>query len=338
MKLGVISPNLMGVGFEEGLQYAQNLGLQAIEVAACGPAASDIYCDRERLVADKGEVRRWLEAFERRGLEISALLAHGAPLSPNKRVADEYTRQFCQACDLMGMAGLTRMTILAGLPEGAEGDTAPNWVAFAEWADLRDIVKWQWEKRVLPYWREQSKVAADNGVTLCFEMHGGDMVHNPITAKRLHDELGDVAACNLDTSHMWYQGIDPIEAIRFLGPLVRHVHAKDTFIHDHHARVRGLFDTASTEEPANRSWTYAPPGWGHDSLFWREFVATLRLVGYDDVLSIESESEYFDVREGVEKAVGFLKPIILERAVGPRWWEEAGIKRAGELSMGDEES
>ena len=63
MKLGVISPNLMGVGFEEGLQYAQNLGLQAIEVAACGPAASDIYCDRERLVADKGEVRRWLEVW-----------------------------------------------------------------------------------------------------------------------------------------------------------------------------------------------------------------------------------------------------------------------------------
>ena len=206
--------------FEDGLKFAHDIGLRALEVGVCGLGSQPEYCDREKLVKDKGEIRRWLEAFERNDLEISAMIGHGAPLTPDKRAAAEYSRQFRQACEFMGMAGLTRMTLLSGLPEGAEGDTAPNWVAFAEWAYLRDTVEWQWEQRLLPYWREHSKIAADNGVTLCFEMHGGDMVHNPITLKRLHDELGPVAACNFDTSHMWYQGIDPIEALRVLGPLV----------------------------------------------------------------------------------------------------------------------
>ncbi len=323
--------------FEDGLKFAHDIGLRALEVGVCGLGSQPEYCDREKLVKDKGEIRRWLEAFERNDLEISAMIGHGAPLTPDKRAAAEYSRQFRQACEFMGMAGLTRMTLLSGLPEGAEGDTAPNWVAFAEWAYLRDTVEWQWEQRLLPYWREHSKIAADNGVTLCFEMHGGDMVHNPITLKRLRDELGPVAACNFDTSHMWYQGIDPIEALRVLGPLVQHIHAKDTLIHAHHARVRGMFDTTSVEDPASRSWTYTIPGWGHAEEFWREFVATLRLIGYDHVVSIESESEYFDPLEGVEKAVAFLKPIMLERPVGPKWWEIAGIKRAGDFAMTSEE-
>ena len=337
MKLGVISPNLLEFEFEEGLQYARDLGLRAVEVGACGLASNPKYCDREKLVKDKGEVRRWREAFERYGLEVSALMGHGAPLSPDKRLAGEYARQFRQTCELMEMAGISRMTLLAGLPEGAEGDTAPNWVAFAEWAHLRDTVAWQWERRLLPYWRQHAKIAADHGVTLCFEMHGGDLVHNPITCKRLHDELGPVAACNFDTSHLWYQSIDPIEALRFLGPLVQHVHAKDTLIHSHHARVRGMFDTTSVEDPANRAWTYTPPGWGHGEGFWREFVATLRLVGYDHVVSLESESEYFDPREGVEMAAAFLKPIIFEHPVGPKWWELQGLRRAGDFTTASEE-
>ncbi len=338
MKLGVISANLMHLEFEDGLRYARDIGLGAVEVGACGLGSTTKYCDRERLVKDKGEVRRWLDSFARHDLEISALLGHGAPLTPDKAAAAEYSRQFRQACQLAEMAEIPLMTLLSGLPEGAEGDTAPNWVAFAEWDYLRDTVEWQWEKRLLPYWREHGKIAADHGLTLCFEMHGGDMVHNPITLKRLHDELGPVAACNLDTSHLWYQSIDPIEAVRFLGPLVRHIHAKDTAIHSHNARLRGLMDTTSVEVPEDRAWTYTLCGWGHGAEFWREFAATLRFVGYDHVLSVEMESEYFDVEEGLEKAVEFLKPMVLEKQPEAKWWEVAGMQRAGGFDLPQKET
>jgi sugar phosphate isomerase/epimerase len=332
VKLGVISQNLMQFKFEEGLRHARDLGFQAVEVGACGLWGRN-FCDVEKLLADKGEIDRWLEAFARHDLEISALGGHGAPLLPDKTVAEEYSREFRQTCKLMELAGIKRLTLLAGLPEGAEGDTAPNWVTFAEWPFLRDTLKWQWEKRLIPYWREHGKIAHDHGVTLCFEMHGGDLIHNPVALKRLHEELGPVVGCNFDISHMWYQGIDPIEALRYLGPLVQHVHAKDVLIHQHNVRLRGMMATIPNEQLTERPWTYTLSGWGHDEVAWREFVTTLHLLGYDHVLSVEMESEYFDVEEGLAKSVAFLKPLVLEKPPGPKWWEIAGMGRAGGLTQ-----
>ncbi len=332
MKLGVISQNFMQFEFEEGLRQARDLGFQAMEVGACGLWGAK-FCEREKLLADPGEIRRWLDAFARHDLEISSLGGHGAPLLPDEEAAAEYSRQFRQTCELMEKASIQRLTLLAGLPEGAEGDTAPNWVAFAEWPFLRDTLEWQWEKRLLPYWREHGKIAADHGVTLCFEMHGGDMIHNPVTLMRLRQELGPVTACNFDIAHMWYQGIDPIEAVRYLGDAIQHVHVKDTRIHDANARIKGMMDTTTIEQPEQRSWTYTLVGWGHDAAVWRDFISTLRLSGYDHVLSVEMECEYIQVEEGLEKSVAFLKPMVLEHPPGPKWWEYVGLERAGGLSQ-----
>ena len=144
MKLGVISANLMLYEFEEGLQYAQDLGLQAVETGGIGLWPGR-YCDLDKLLADQGEVDRWLDAYARHGLEISALGAHGALLIPDKEAARKYSQGFRRQCKLAEMAGIPRMTLLSGLPEGAEGDTAANWVTFAEWPFLRDTLEWQWE-------------------------------------------------------------------------------------------------------------------------------------------------------------------------------------------------
>lgn len=330
MKLGVISQNFMQFEFDEGLRQAHSLGFKAMEVGACGLWGTT-YCDRQKLLANPGEIRRWLDAFAANELEISALGAHGAPLTPNKKAAAEYSAQFRQTCELMGKTGIQRLTLLAGLPEGAEGDTAPNWVSFAEWPFLRDVLEWQWEKRLLPYWREHAQIASDNGVTLCFEMHGGDMIYNPPALMRLRNELGPVAACNFDIAHMWYQSIDPVEAVRYLGAAIQHVHVKDTRIHAANARLKGLLDTTNIEQPAQRSWTYTLAGWGHDASIWRDFVSTLRLIGYNHVLSVEMECEYIQVEEGLEKSVDFLQPMILEHTPGRKWWEHAGMDRAGGL-------
>ena len=157
------------------------------------------------------------------------------------------------------------------------------------------------------------------------------MIHNPVTLMRLHEEIGPVVACNFDIAHMWYQGIDPIEAVRYLGPLIQHVHVKDTLIHEHNLRLKGFMDSGTPERPDERSWTYTLAGWGHDATLWKEFVTTLRLIGYDYVLSVEMESEYIDVQEGLEKSLEFLKPIVLQKSPGKRWWDIAGMERAGGL-------
>ena len=307
--------------FEEGLQYAHELGLQAIELGGIGlwPKGKG-YCEVDRLLADRGEIERWLDAFARHDLEISALSGHGAPLTPDKEAAQEYSRQFRRQCKLAELAGITRMTLLAGLPEGAEGDTAPNWVTFARVAFLARHPRVAVGEAPDPVLAEARQDRSGSwGYAL---LRDARRRHDPQPGDADEIAPGDRPRRCLQLRYfppMWYQGIDPIEAVRYLGPLVQHVHAKDTLIHHHHARVRGLMDSSTTEHPEERAWTYTLVGWGHGEVTWREFVATLRLIGYDHVISLEMECEYIDVKEGLEKSVGFFKPILLEKRPVAKW-------------------
>ena len=134
------------------------------------------------------------------------------------------------------------------------------------------------------------------------------------TLKRLHEEIGSVIACSFAPCHMWYQGIDPIDALHDVGSVVRAVHVDDTIIHGPQVRERGLMDPGVAGRPAQRAWTFAPPGFGHDEAFWREFLSTLRWIGYDGALNIEVECPFLSVKEGLEKSAAFLKPILFEEA------------------------
>jgi sugar phosphate isomerase/epimerase len=138
---------------------------------------------------------------------------------------------------------------------------------------------------------------------------------------RLRGILGPVAGCNFDPSHLFWQGIDPLESLRALGDAVYHVHAKDSLVEVSNARLNGFMDPKPFGEVQARSWTFRTPGWGHDESFWRGFVSTLRLIGYEDVISLEIEGdEFMDSLEGLDKAVAFLRPLVLERKPGVQWW------------------
>jgi len=326
MKLGLITTGLVQHEFERGLDVAQQLGFDTIEIG-CAGFHSLRYADPERLLADAGTFDRWRAAFEERSLSISALAVHGAPLSPDPDEAATYEKQFRQCCELAARLGVDRLTLLAGCPEGAPGDRTPSWIVtpFPPW-NLQAL-EWQWENRLVPYWREKAKVASDHGCRLCFEMSPADMVFNPATLLRLRNEVGSVVGCNLDPSHLFWQQIDPLEAIRVLGPLVWHVHAKDTRMQDHEVRVNGVLDWKPHSDLAHRSWLFRTVGYGHPESFWRDFVSTLRAVGYDDVLSIEHEDDLIDADEGLAKAAALLRGVLIERPVGARWWEFVGESR-----------
>jgi sugar phosphate isomerase/epimerase len=324
MKLGINTAFIMTFDVEDGLRFAANLGMHVAEVATCGIAFNNKYCRLDQLTSDEGELHRWQDTYARHGIKVVSLSAHGAPLTPNKEIADEYRRQFRLACQFAERIGVKKMTLIAGTPEGAEGDTCPVWITQqVEVPFYRKILEWQWEKRLIPYWKEQGKIAADHGVTLCFENQVGDMLHSPVQIRRFHEEIGAVSACNFDISHIWAQGMDPIEALRYLGDLVQHVHIKDTLIHNHNLRLKGFTDSTYPTKPLERAYTFTIPGWGHDDGVWREVIATLRLISYDDILSMEMECEYMNIEEGLKKAVAFLNPIVLETPIGKRWWQVA---------------
>ncbi|MCK9906464.1 TIM barrel protein, partial [Frankia sp. Cpl3] len=79
------------------------------------------------------------------------------------------------------------------------------------------MLTWQWEEKLIPYWREWGAYAASHHVRVALEMHGGFLVHTPGTLLKLREQVGEVIGANFDPSHMWWQGIDPVAAIKILG-------------------------------------------------------------------------------------------------------------------------
>ena len=101
--------------------------------------------------------------------------------------------------------------------------------------------------------------------------------------------------------------------IRTLGKAgaIFHFHAKDTKIDKYNTAVNGVLDTKPYGDEINRSWVFRTVGYGHDSVFWKDLVDNLRLVGYDRVLSIEHEDSIMTIDEGLQKAVAFLKGVCI---------------------------
>lgn len=329
MKLGLITTGIVGHPFEEGLDLAQELGFSEIELG-CGGFHSKRYADPAALLADPIALDRWRDAFARRSLAISALAIHGAPLSPDPAEAAVYEAELHAAFELAERLGITRLTLLAGLPEGGPGDRTPSWVVtpFPPWN--LEALEWQWEERLVPYWRRLGALASDHGCRLCFEMSPADMVFNPASLLRLRDAVGPVVCCNFDPSHLFWQQIDPLEAIRALGDTIVHVHAKDTRVQTHESRLNGILDPKPHAELTTRSWLFRTVGYGHGEEFWREFVSTLRAVGYDDVISVEHEDDLIDPDEGLAKAAALLRGILIERPVAARWWESMAAQEGAD--------
>jgi sugar phosphate isomerase/epimerase len=109
-------------------------------------------------------------------------------------------------------------------------------------------------------------------------------------------------------------------AIRTLGAAILHFHAKDTRIDPINARLNGVLDMTSYREANQRSWIFRTVGYGHGEEVWRNMVSDLRMAGYDGALSIEHEDALMSSQEGFEKAVQFLRGLVIRQAVGKPFW------------------
>ena len=53
---------------------------------------------------------------------------------------------------------------------------------------------------------------------------------------------------------------------------------------------------------------------------WNAVISTLKATGYDGVISIEHEDSMMSPKEGLEKAISFLKEVIIYEQPGEMWW------------------
>jgi sugar phosphate isomerase/epimerase len=319
MKIGVFMVLFGNWELGKALDYVKGLGITTVEIGA-GNYPGDAHCQPRRLLAKPAALRRWKEQFDSRGMEISALSCHGNPLHPDERIAKAHRTVQRETIRLAKALGVKRVATFSGCPGGSARSARPNWITCPWPSDFSDALKWQWERRVIPFWKDEAKFARDHGIKVCIEPHPGFVVYNTETLLRLRDECGKNIGANLDPSHLFWQGMNPLTVARALSDAVFHVHAKDVRIDALNVSLNGVLDTKHYGNEVERGWIFRTVGYGHDALFWKDFVSTLRTVGYDDVLSIEHEDSLMSVDEGLRKAVEFLKGVVLHEPRGAMWW------------------
>ena len=312
MKLGVLT-NLFGkMSLEEALTKFEALGIEAAEIG-CGGYPGKAHCDPKILLNDKKALDEFKATLARHHIELSNLSAHGNPVHPDKKIAKAFHDDFIDAVLLAEKLGVDTVVTFSGCPGGSPEDKTPNWATCAWPEDFRTVLKYQWDEVLIPYWKKTAEFARNHGVTkIAFEMHPGFCVYNPETMLRIREAVGETLGANFDPSHLIWQGIDPVAAIKALEGAIYHFHAKDTKLDKYNVAKFGVLDTKHYSDEAHRSWIFRSVGYGNGLDYWRDIISALRLVGYDKVMSIEHEDSLMTPEEGLRHAVEFLKQSIIK--------------------------
>lgn len=320
MKLGVFIAAFASMEFEALLDYVASKGVNAIEIPV-GGYVGDAHLKPAQMLTNDAGCAELKAKIAGRGLSISALSAHANPLHPNPTIGEPHREAVKNGILMAEKLGVDTFITFSGCPGGAPGDMTPNWVTCPWPPDFSDTVKYQWEQVMIPYWKEINAFAEARGVRIAIEMHPGFCVYSAEHVLALRAAVGSKnIGANFDPSHLFWQGVDPVFAIRSLGDAIFHFHAKDTVIDPVNTTVNGVLDTKRYNDFIHRSWIFRTVGYGHGESTWRDMVSNLRLVGYDGALSIEHEDGLMSQREGFEKAAQFLNDILIKDDAGYAFW------------------
>jgi sugar phosphate isomerase/epimerase len=206
---------------------------------------------------------------------------------------------------LARLLGVPVVNGFSGLPAGAPGDSMPNWVTCPWPPHFTDMLDYQWNEVAILYWKDAEKFAADHGIKIAFEMHPGMLVYNVETMLKMCEATGPAISCNFDPSHLFWNGVDAVAAIRKLGDAICHVHGKDCYVDELNISINGCNDNKPYDQMVDRSWT---------------IISAFRLIGYDYVISIEHEDAMMSTVEGLGKGVAMLKDVTIFEEPGEMFW------------------
>lgn len=323
MKLGVYTAVLHDMPLPEALQTIRGLGLQGAEINAGGFLPTP-HLPVDELLSGRMTPAQYLAPFEETGVELTGLNVNGNPLHADPEVGPEDAEDLRRAIEVAELLGVRRVVTMSGLPAAHAGGQWPAWHVNPWDSGYLDSLDYQWDDVAVPFWREIDALARAHDVKVCIEMHPQNLVFNPPTLQRLVERCGAThVGAELDPSHLFWQGIDPVAAIDHLGELVFHAAAKDTRINPA-CRVFGVLDDRFTRTPAearqtslggrhtvntwpqNSSWDFVAVGRGHDVDFWARFLTALNRVDPDMAVNIEHEDVELGQLEGLEVAANTL--------------------------------
>ena len=320
MKLGAYTACLHDKPVADALKILRDLGLDSAEINSGGfLPAPHLPIDAIRASQDARD--EYLGLFASSGVALTALNCNGNPLHPDLEVRQKHGQDVRDAIELAALLGVKRVVTMSGLPEAHAGGTAPSWTVLPWDSVYLDALDYQWNEVVIPYWKDIQARAADADVKVCIEMHPHNVVYNPATMVRLAESINAThVGAEMDPSHLFWQGIDPVAALDSLGGLVYNAAAKDTRINEA-AKINGVLDDrfgrvlptdpdaiglggkdTLSRWPEHSSWDFVAVGRGHDVAFWVDFLRAVKRIDPEMAVNIEHEDQELDQLEGLSHA------------------------------------
>jgi sugar phosphate isomerase/epimerase len=297
MKIGFLTACLPEMPLEKLVPWAAGQGFKALELAAWPVESDRDYQAKQIDVANftKDDAENCKALFAENDMTISAMAYYDNNLHPDivkRKYFHDHLKKVILTAEILGVE-------LVGTFVGSRPDVSPK-------ENIREIGK---------VFRELTKYAKDHNVKLMIEncpmvnwvQFGlpGNYAYSPELWEALFNEVSsDNFGLNMDPSHLYWLGIDYIQAVHDFSSKIFHAHAKDTEMLNEGAYRFGVFGhQLNSEQWQSGWWRYRMPGWGE--INWQLFISALQENGYDYVLSIEHEDLLWEGAE--DKVLGGLK-------------------------------
>jgi sugar phosphate isomerase/epimerase len=311
MKIGYCMVNASGKPAEEAVRMAAEKGYECIEI----PSYVDNGQVDAKVLLKSGNAAKFRSMVEESGMFISAVSNHADSLmilGPHSSDTDFIFKGTPEQKIKFGTDSLLDSIKLANALE------VPVVVAFTGMENFAHA--WDWPSATA-YLDEDAKFverfvpildkAQEYGVKLAFEPHPNNVIYDIHSALRIieaadkHPALG----INLDPANMLYLGISMEEFVDCLGDRIFCVHAKDAQIVKHNVMKGGMLMQGEWGRK-DKSFRFRVPGWG--DVNWKSLISELYLSGYDYVFNYEHEDVIMSVQDGLEKAIDFLRPLMIK--------------------------
>lgn len=279
MHLGFVSAIVPELSLDEVAAFAAESGYKAVEVM-CWPVgkAERRYAGVTHIDVNDYDADLVLGTMQKHGVSISSLGYYPNPLTPDEAESASYVAHIRRVIEASAKLQVNVMTTFIGRDPKLSVDE--NWPRF------------------MSIWPDLVKFAEDHGVKVGIENcpmsftrdewpGGKNLAHSPAVWRRMFDAIpSDNFGLNYDPSHLVWQGMDYIRAIREFASKLVHVHAKDARLEKHKLDEVGIF--------AYPLEYHTPKLPGLGDVNWGKFFSTLSDSGYDGPVCVEVEDRAYE--------------------------------------------
>ncbi|MCR9232509.1 MULTISPECIES: sugar phosphate isomerase/epimerase family protein [Gimesia] len=299
---------------EEMCKKAQDFGYDGLELACWGDhfevdkaLSDDTYCNRKRELLEKYDLQLFsisnhlvgqavLDNIDQRHQAIlpEYVWGDGDPAGVNERAIEEMknTARAAQKLGVSVVNGFTGSSIWHLL---YDFPPTPREMIDAGYQLLADR------------WNPILDVFQECGIKFALEVHPTEIAFDIYSAEAALKALDnrEEFGFNFDPSHLIWQGVDPVEFIRYFPDRIYHAHMKDASV-----TLNGRTGILTSHLPfgdQRRGWDFRSVGRG--GVRFEEIIRALNDIGYAGPLSIEWEDMGMNREMGAREACQFTKNV-----------------------------